>query len=87
MICNDMRRYGVYKLDSETGKPRVVNGTGCIQGCYGCEKTCFVGAIITLETMEHEAGSSGNFRPASRYDRCFRQLNKYFTIQEMPVVS
>ncbi len=30
MACNDMCRHGVYKPDTETGKPKVVYGTGCV---------------------------------------------------------
>lgn len=45
MACNDMCRHGVYKPDTETGKPKVVYGTGCVHGCHGCEKKCPVGAI------------------------------------------
>lgn len=45
MACNSMCRHGVYKPDTETGKPKVVYGTGCVHGCHGCEKKCPVGAI------------------------------------------
>ena len=45
MACNDMCRHGVYKPDTETGKPKVIYGTGCVHGCHGCEKKCPVGAI------------------------------------------
>ncbi len=45
MACNDMCRHGVYKPDYKTGKPKVVYGTGCVQGCHGCESKCPAQAI------------------------------------------
>ena len=45
MNCNDMCRHGVYKLDPETGMPKVVYGTGCVHGCHGCENQCPADAI------------------------------------------
>ncbi len=48
MACNDMCRHGVYKPDPEMGKPKVVYGNGCVNGCHGCERECPVGAIHYL---------------------------------------
>lgn len=45
MTCNDMCKHGVYKLDIESGKPKVVYGNGCVHGCHGCERQCPVDAI------------------------------------------
>lgn len=45
MKCNNMCQHGVYKPDEETGKPKVVYGTGCVHGCHGCEKACPMSAI------------------------------------------
>lgn len=45
MACNDMCKHGVYKPDEETGKPKVVYGTGCVYGCHGCERKCPMEAI------------------------------------------
>lgn len=45
MACNNMCRHGVYRKDTETDKPKVVYGVGCVQGCHGCERICPTGAI------------------------------------------
>lgn len=45
MACIDMCRHGIYKRDTENGKPKVVYGNGCVHGCHGCERNCPVGAI------------------------------------------
>ena len=45
MVCHDMCRHGVYKPTGPEGKPEVVYGNGCIEGCHGCERQCPQGAI------------------------------------------
>ncbi len=45
MVCNDMCKHGVYKVDEEINKPKVVYGNGCVHGCHGCEKKCPTNAI------------------------------------------
>lgn len=45
MVCNNMCKHGVYKPDSDTEKPKVVYGIGCVHGCHGCERKCPTGAI------------------------------------------
>ena len=45
MVCSNMCRHGVYKMDNTKGKPQVIYGTGCVYGCHGCEKNCPTGAI------------------------------------------
>ena len=45
MVCNDMCKHGVYKPDPDSGKPKVVYGTGCVHGCHGCERKCPMDAI------------------------------------------
>lgn len=45
MACSNLCRHGVYKLDADSNKPKVVYGNGCIYGCHGCERQCPAGAI------------------------------------------
>lgn len=45
MACNNMCKHGVYKPDTDSNKPRVVYGNGCIHGCHGCESQCPTCAI------------------------------------------
>lgn len=45
MSCNDMCQHGVYKIEGQDGKPKVVYGNGCVYGCHGCEKKCPADAI------------------------------------------
>lgn len=45
MLCNDMCKHGVYKLDEDIHKPKVVYGNGCVHGCHGCERKCPMEAI------------------------------------------
>ena len=44
LVCHDMCRHGVYKLNEEN-KPKAVYPVGCVHGCHGCERQCPVGAL------------------------------------------
>lgn len=40
MMCHDMCKHGVYKINEEINRPKVVYGIGCVHGCRGCERKC-----------------------------------------------
>lgn len=54
LICQKFCKHGVYVEDG--GKPKVVEPTGCVHGCHGCQKKCPVGAIDYADSGD-EKGS------------------------------
>lgn len=68
MVCHDMCKHGVYKINDEINKPKVVYANGCIRGCHGCERRCPHEAI-------HYFGDDGALDLDYNYDTYKPELN------------